>query len=438
MKRFIALFLAACLMAVPVAAEEANTPATISITLGNARDSAFSPEMTIDDVHIIYEDGIEMMELRKVAEALNYTVEWDATSCSITLTNVYGVKELFFTLGSTICRVADRPDSSRPSYNLIYLPAFVKAVDGTTYVPTDFLKEYLSNYNDISFWELQPDTVFLLLAGSLTVKMPERTTYGEGYSSSIMSAAISNKQETRLSLSLFSGEKVYVLASNLFTLSVGDMQKDLENLGGELLDETSEYVINDLTVIDIPFINDLDYDIHTIKYCLVKDSHERLYTVGVYMNKDAREQEYSAKFANEIIASLSDGTVESSENFRAMGFQFNLPENYEPILSYGVDFSTLKIIKITTSDYAYYPTLGIYEGFHPSTNISYLEKKSVSTMSGELSGKTFTWYIMEDGSMEALVEHGYGYYHFYTGPLTDEERNEFIDIVSNITTSDID
>ena len=439
MKRFFALFLAVCLMAVPVAAEENYTTTTVSITLGNTRNSDLTPEITIDDVHVIYVDGIEMAELRKVAEALNYTVVWRGDFKSIDLVNIYGVREFLMTVDSTLCRVAVRADVSPTSYDTIYFSTFVKAVDGVTYVPTEFMKEYLTNYNfkTVSFNEFQLDKDFSLLGRALNIKMPEDTIYEDGYLYSIMSAAASDKEETELRLSLQTGESIYVFASNMFVLTAGDIKKDLENLGGDVKDGAQEYAVNDLVAIDIPFSNNPNDDIQPVKFALVMDADGRLYSVGIYMNRLARKHEEYVDFAEKIFSTLSIGNTEEPEKVWTMGLNLNLPENYEPVLSLGPDFFTMKIIKIITTDHGYRPILGIYEGYHPSAQNSYLDSISVSSIQSIFLGKPLTWYIMEDGSMEALVEYGYSYYHFFTSPLTEEERSEFINIVSNIT-SDID
>ncbi|MCH5188082.1 MAG: hypothetical protein J1F63_06725 [Oscillospiraceae bacterium] len=435
LQRIIALVLVLCLAAVPAMAEE-NEPETASVTLGNAHGYEIALDMTIDNVRIVHsENGEELAELRKLAEALNYIVEWNAETGYIRLINPFGEAELTFLPESDECSVL-----ARTSYENIFAgydlgidsytdTASKAAVGGVTYVSLDFLREYLYNYNDVPISELDFSTEFPLLDGRLRVKMPERTMYGRGsrLSSSIMGAYDRHGSETTMHLVMHTGEHLTVSVDNVYSFSVGDMKKDAENLGGIISEGAEEYTVNDLTLLDLE-----------VKGCpkaaLIKASDGRLYTVYVQMNELAFSDEKAAvELAQKIISSLSGDSAADRHTVR--GWVFDVDDDFDIVYDIGIDFDVTRIIKIAPSDKENL-SLGIYWGYFPSTDEGRLAENALSVVRGTFLGSEIKWYITKDGDMEAIMQYGIGYFHLFARGMNFDERHEFIDVVSKIRAAD--
>lgn len=434
MKKILFSLVTACLVAAALSAAAADETVTMSVNLGSIHGTILTPNVTIEDVRVIYtSDGDTLIELRKIAEALNYDVRWNGETRTIDLVNGFGetewtvdVEKDSFTNVTDILNLIDAGTES--------IPVRCEVVDGITYVPLMFIKDNLSNYNEPTLYGIPIEEEFSLIGGRLRVKMPKGTKYADNYGNSIMAAEESDKRFTHLSFSS-SYRAVDVYAQNIIALSTGDLRADAENLGLQAAEGAAEFSVNGLDLLDLEITKAEKEDTSIQRALIVRTPDERLYYISIGLNKSALAHPGYAKLTEDIVLSLAPGEpLKNNDNF--MGISLDVPENYETIVEYGADFATADIYKLIPCSNKHYCYVGIYEGFYPSTNIAALEKNMMYIIRGKFLGQEIKWYIDGDGCMDALVQNGYECYHLYSGPLTEDERREFIDLIGGLTISE--
>jgi len=143
MKKFMSIIFAAVILSMNFTAFAAD-----SDEAGEIQVYVNHNLLDISDLskQLYYDDGMLMVPLRRVSEALGYTVSWDSETGAITVDDNYIQKAVLY--NGTADAVFDDNlkviDISRTVKNC----AETVIYDGCTFVPADFFKEF---FNDVVF-----------------------------------------------------------------------------------------------------------------------------------------------------------------------------------------------------------------------------------------------------------------------------------------------
>lgn len=238
---------------------------------------------------------------------------------------------------------------------------------------------------------------YSVLDGRLTIRIPAGTE-DAAMQPDIMGPMSSSARETRLMSENIGGAELVVYAQEMFCYSTGDFVKDLEIIFSSNWEDAEfgyELACSEpgfsAAKLKIP-ATDPQGEAILVSAVVVRTADNGLIMLSFLVTPEAyRFPDQCRALCDRVIATLKPGermlnTDARRETLDAAGYQISLDKDYVVIEQFGVDFLVYYIDKVTPLGTSA-PSMGIYLGFHPST-----DGKPYGTQSkGAILGKSVVW-----------------------------------------------
>ena len=427
--------------------------AIVLLTAPAAQNSFASTEgidVFVDGKEVIFdappfiEGDHVLVPVRSIAEALDFDVEWLPNLNCVIIKSKPGKpeKSIDIFIGEYYALVDNRG---------INLDSPAKISGDRTFVPLRFVSENMgadvvwngkTHTVQITNTLHSPllkgktaDTVFSILDGRFSIKMPGGSSNEAAGYGGIMGSAADSSEETHISISAQDQEfKVY--AQELFRYGSGNLLKD----AGMFINENNNGDPN-FTLSDVVRVADLEYvaitpieirvrDSTLVKGALVKLADNTLVYMGIYANAWALTyMEDCVAMADSVLESIECGTRllnAEPKTVRLYGYSLKLEKGYVYSTRLGPDFDVCYFYKLVPMDVEQ-PTFGIYSGGFPSKFGSTLpvhEQKNDLIL-----GRDVIWDIYsnkkgavdKDTFIETLIEDDGWYRHIFIHPKSKSE-----------------
>jgi len=288
-----------------------------------------------------------------------------------------------------------------------------------------------------------------LIDNRLTIAMPQ-ASYDAEMSTSIMSAAASNQEYTRIFFDRDEARMV-VYAYELFLYSGGDITEDAEWLiDAWTEDDGIEYYLSDIATInniEMAIIKrpELDTSAEAIflSSALIKMPDDTLINVSFYVNPAMLVNMpycvYITEYLMQMIYIGERKMDTSAHSVKMWSYEFETQKDYIVTVNTGVDFDVFYITKIVTRN-ENQPGMGIYIGGHPSgggapSGVSY------ETIPDIIFGAAIEWVSYERNGIKrmetvfSIPGSDYFMMHIFMSAYDDKDLDDMLKIVRSLKTT---